>query len=83
VVRGERIASHLDVLLAVTREGRPLAGVLAQEVERRTLTDRRPLRGVLPFVLEHHPDRAFAGFIRFPYRGFGQSDLLKSAYEIG
>jgi hypothetical protein len=23
------------------------------------------------------------GVIRFPYRGFGQSDLLKSAYEIG
>ena len=29
---------------------------------RRDRADRRPLRGVLPFVLEHHPHRALADF---------------------
>lgn len=27
---------------------------------RRDRTDRRPLRGMLAFVLEHHPNRALA-----------------------
>ena len=29
---------------------------------RRDRADRRPLRGVLAFVIEHHPNRAFADF---------------------
>jgi putative transposase len=36
-----------------------------------------PGHRIYPYLLRNLP------VIRFPYRGFGQSDLLKSAYEIG
>jgi hypothetical protein len=65
---------RLDPLLFVRRRAGPLALIafglpdpapqrLGSAADlRRDRADRRPLRGVLPFVLEHHPHRALADF---------------------